>query len=168
MRNRFFLTFMAVCATLCAVAQANRIYVDDFEIAPGATVQVPVILANQDTTRGVQFNVTLPQGLNCEEMEMTQYSERKKFILHNSLKDNTCAVMIYQIGMANFEPGNNAIVIMTLRADDTFKGGDLSVWKCRGSTMKTMTIFMDGDTATVSLPKGPQNGFFMQAVPQGD
>ena len=65
---------MAVCMALCAMAQNNRIYIEDFEIDPDSTVTVSVILANESPTRGVQFNMTLPPGLILKSSKVTAYS----------------------------------------------------------------------------------------------
>ena len=155
--------FLARCVSLCAVAQRNRIYVDDFEVAPGSTVVVPVMLANQDTTRGAQFNVTLPPGLRFVEMNLTKYAERLKFVYNKTLKDGVCNVMIYQVGPACFVPGDTAIAEITLQAEDTFVGGGITMWKCRGATMDNRSIIMDGVTAVASVPMKAQGSTFLDA-----
>lgn len=156
---------LAVCATLCAVAQGNRICVGDVEVARGATVTVPVVLANQDTTRGVQFKVMLPQGLRCEEWNLAPRTQRLGFILNNVLKNGAHSVMIYQVGRGAIPPGDEAIAIMTLKADDTFNGGEITVMKCRGSTMDNKSMEMDGSTSTVTVPTG---NFFFDSAPLPD
>ena len=57
--RHFVTTLLAVCVAVCAMAQANRVYIEDFEICPDSVVTVPVMLANVDETRGVQFPGTL-------------------------------------------------------------------------------------------------------------
>lgn len=166
--RRGLMICLAVCATLCAVAQRNRIYVENFEVAPGSSVVVPVMLANQDTTRGAQFNVTLPPGLRFEEMNLTKYAERLKFVYNKTLKDGVCNVMIYQVGQACFVPGDTAIAEITLHADDTFVGGGITLWKCRGATMDNKSIIMDGVTAVSSVPMKAQGGSFLDAAPADD
>ena len=156
---------LAVCAALCAVAQGNRICVHDIEVARGATVTVPVLLANQDTTRGVQFRVTLPQGLTCQEWNLAPRTERLGFILNNILKDGAHSVMIYQVGRGAIPPGDEAIAIMTLQVDDTFTGGEITVWKCRGSTMDNKSMEMDGSTSSVTVP---ENCYFFDGAPSPD
>lgn len=160
--------FLALCVSLCAGAQQNRVYMDDFEIARGSTLTVPVMLANQDTTRGLQFDVSLPPGLRCEELELTQYIQRMRFILNNTIKDGVHNVMIYQLGTGTIPPGDAAVVEMTLKADSTFSGGDITLWKCRGSTRDNKSIYIDGDTVTVTVPMEPQGGFFLDAAPKAD
>ena len=162
------MTLLAVCATLCAVAQTNRVYINDFEISPGSTLEVPVMLGNQDSTRGVQFRLTLPKGLQCVEVNLSQYAERKGFVLNNTLKDGSNRMMVYHVGQAFFPPGDKAVVEMTLQADETFSGGKVSVWKCRGETMTNQTIYIDDSTTTVSVPMAAQGGSFLDTAPVGN
>ena len=45
--------FAAICALLMAftaLAQGNRVIIEDFEIAPDSTLTIPVLLANTDST----------------------------------------------------------------------------------------------------------------------
>ena len=168
MMKRYLAICLAVCAALFAAAQNSRVYMDDFEVAPGSSVTVPIILANQDTTRGVQFSVSLPQGLQCAELNLSQFAERKKFLLNYNVKGNTCKVMVFQVGIANFTPGEITVADITLEADDSFKGGNITFKKCRGSTMDNKSILMDGSTAVVTVPKEGQGGFFLDAAPADD
>ena len=141
---------------------------DDFEIARDSTLTVPVKLVNQDTTRGLQFDVSLPPGLRCEELKLSRYIQRMKFILNNTIKDSVHNVMIYQLGSGIIPPGDVAVVEMTLKADSTFSGGNITLRKCRGSTRDNKSIYIDGDTVTVTVPMEPQGGFFLDAAPTAD
>ena len=57
----------ALLVALDAVSQSNRIYVEPFEICPDSIVAVPVMLANESPTRGLEFNMTLPEGLVVDD-----------------------------------------------------------------------------------------------------
>ena len=62
---------MALLLALTLSAQGNRVYIEDFEIEPGATDSVLVLLSNVDPSRGLQFNLSLPQGLEICEYDLT-------------------------------------------------------------------------------------------------
>lgn len=151
-RGGFILAMLATLMSLSATGQTNVIYIDDFEINPDSTVTVPLMLANQDTTRGVQFNLTLPETMDLDLVELTEYSKRKGFTSSFSYSDGTYTVMIYQIGEAVFPPDTTAIALLTFYAYNDFNGGEVVVWKCRGSTTDNNSIIMDGDTAQVTVP----------------
>ena len=81
-------------------AQGNRVYIEDFEIEPGATDSVLVLLSNVDPSRGLQFNLSLPQGLEICEYDLTDYSRRSKMHLmfEESTKDSCHVAFIYPMG----------------------------------------------------------------------
>ena len=165
MRNLFSFMLTALVAALCATAQTNVIYIDDFEISPDSVVTVPVMLANQDTTRGVQFNITIPETLDIDEIVLTDYSAGRGFTLTQSASGTTYTVMIYNFGQAFFPPDTTAIALVTFYAYDDFDGGEVEVWKCRGSTADDQAIIMDGDTATVTVPTASLKVVSVDAVP---
>ena len=75
------MVMMAALLSLAAVAQQrNRIYIENFEIYPDSSLTVPVMLANMDSTRGIQFNITLPFGLKISECNLTPYA--KEYDMH--------------------------------------------------------------------------------------
>ena len=154
MNMKYFLTMtLALMMAMAAWAQGNRIYIEDFEICPDSTFQVPVMLANADSTRGLQFKMTLPEGLSVEEFAVTSYSRRLSMSMTCRLKDDgTYTVMIYPTRVAYYPPDTQAICLLTFVASSDFKGGDLSIWKCRGSDKRNMSFEMEGSTARVTVP----------------
>ena len=147
---------LVVFLALAVTAQGNRIYVEDFEIEPGEYGCMPVLLTNVDPSRGLQFNITLPIGLELEESELTPYARGKKMFLSSNFspKDGCYTVFIYPMGTICFPADTTAAVMtMTLKARETFKGGTISAWKCRGATADNKTIYMEGDTARVTVPE---------------
>ena len=76
-----FAAILALMMALGALAQRNVVYIEDFEICPDSTVTLPVMMANSDPTRGIQFNMSLPLGLNLIEKELTEYSLEKYFMV---------------------------------------------------------------------------------------
>ena len=118
---------------LVAAGQTNRIYIEDFEIMPDSTKTVPVMLANVDETRGLQFNVTLPNGMKYSGYKLSDYASQSSFsmnIASNKVNDSTWSVMVYPSGRICFPPDEQAIVMLKFKAKSEFKGGDLLVWKC--------------------------------------
>ena len=141
---------------LTATGQTNRIYIEDFELAPDSTKTVPVMLANVDETRGIQFNITMPQGLKFAGYDLSEYAAQEDFHMNlsaNKVNDSTWSVMVYPSGRICFPPDVQPVVMLKFKAKSEFKGGDLLVWKCRGSTIDNNTIFMDDATTHVTVPQ---------------
>jgi hypothetical protein len=152
--KHYMLTLMAVLASLTVTAQSNRIYIEDFEIDCDSAKMVQVMLANVDPTRGIQFNLRLPAGLSIEDYDETAYSRRYSMSLTSSFVPDYDGYLmfLYPSQAICFPPDTMAVIKLTLAASHDFRGGDLLIWQCRGSTIDNETIYMDGDTTHVTVP----------------
>lgn len=153
--RKLMLTVMAMMMAMGVMAQHNVMYISDFEIAPGSQIDVPLMLANSDPTRGVQFNMTLPDGLTLINRQMTPYAE-----VEYEMKDfgtlkkaGYWLIGMYPVGGVCFPPGDTAIMILTFASAADFTGGEIILWRQRGSTIDNKTIFYDNDTTTVTIPQ---------------
>lgn len=169
MRN-FVTTILAVCVALCAMAGTNRIYIEDFEIDPDSTVTVPVMLANEDPTRGVQFNMTLPPGLILKSSKVTDYSSEYTMSLtcRYSEADGHYLLFLYPMGPICYDPDTAAVLTVTFAAQPDFKGGTISLWKCRGSTIDNHSFVIGDATTIVTVPEASIIGIPIDNEPVRD
>ena len=150
--KQYVMTLMAVAMALLATAQTNRIYIEDFEIHPDSTAVVPVMLANEEPTRGLQFCMTLPEGLELMKYEMTALAKEYEMQSISSFIDGVWTLGMYPMDRVCLPPDTVAVYMLTFAAAPEFKGGQIRVWKCRGSTIDNVTIWMGDDTTTVTVP----------------
>ena len=164
---------LAMLVTMSALGQGNRIYIEDFEVSPDSTVTVPVILANQDTTYGIQFTLKSPAGLKVKSVKKTAYSDKIGMELTTSKRDDSRVVLVYSLEMKAFPPDSVAVLDVKFHAEPGFRGGDIAIVQCFGAKYDTEGLAMDGGTTHVTLPDGalfglPENapstggGFFDQ------
>ena len=157
MRRLITLALIAVLCVLATSAQeGNRIYIEDFEIEPGEMDSAQVMLTNVDPSRGLQFNISMPEGLEIVEYELTDYSRASKMNLmfDYSTKNHCNIVFIYPLGMICYPADTaKAVMCLKLKAHRGFKGGTIVTWKCCGSTMDNNTITMNGSDTHVTVPK---------------
>ena len=147
------MVMVAVLLALAAVAQQrNRIYIENFEIYPDSSLTVPVMLANMDSTRGIQFNITLPFGLRISECELTPYAKEYDMHIFENNNAGVLTIGMYPFSRVCFPPDTVAVMTINFDAKTDFKGGEIFLWKCRGSTMENTTIFIGDDTTTVTVP----------------
>ncbi len=148
----------------------TRVYIEDFEICPDSSVVVPVILANVERTRGLQFYLTLPEGLTKVREELTEYSLDNKMTLSCPYSEkNAChMVFIYPSNGNMYPPDTMEVMTFTFKAESTFKGGFIRLWKCRGSTRNNTTIIYQDDTTTVTVPSASLIGVPMDKKPSKD
>ena len=151
--RRYMMVMMAALFTLAAVAQQrNRIYIENFEIYPDSSLTVPVMLANMDSTRGIQFNITLPSGLRISECNLTPYADEYDMNLFQQSNAGVLTIGMYPFSRVCLPPDTVAVMTIDFKAMADFKGGELFLWKCRGSTMENMSIIIGDDTTTVTVP----------------
>ena len=150
--RRYLIILMAALA-FNAVAQNNRIYIEDFEIIPDSSVLVPVILANQDTTCGFQFNMTLPDGLEVKKVSMTDRIRDLGMKLEYHERNGSSVVMIYSMQLAYCVPDTIEVLTIKFKADADFKGGEVSLWKCRGARTDNTGLILSDATTRVSVPE---------------
>lgn len=150
--RRYLIILMAALA-FNAMAQNNRIYIEDFEIIPDSSVLAPVILANQDTTCGFQFNMTLPDGLEVEKVSMTDRIRDLGMKLEYHERNGSSVVMIYSMQLAYCVPDTIEVLTIKFKADADFKGGEVSLWKCRGARTDNTGLILSDATTRVSVPE---------------
>jgi len=146
---------MAAVMALTAMSQTNSIFIEDFEICPDSVALVPVLLANDDATRGLQFNMTLPPGLDVARCKLTDRSLDLDMtvLFDRDRQSRSCTVIIYSHKASSFDPGRDAVATLTIKASSDFRGGDIKLWKLRGSTLQNQSIIMEDTHCVVSVPQ---------------
>lgn len=159
MRYRL-MTLLALMVGLHALGQTNTISIADFEIYPDSVIAVPVILDNDDETRGCQFNITLPQGLQVVGHELTDFSHdyRMRLTFGQNAADDCYTVILFPSDRTCFPAGTEAIMTLSFKASGDFKGGRVALWKERGSTVENKTIVMNDTVTMVTVPESVLNG----------
>ena len=65
MRRSIILITLAVIAAFASSGK-DRLYIENFNIAAGQTLQVPVLLLNDTAYSGLQTDLYLPEGLSLD------------------------------------------------------------------------------------------------------
>ena len=71
MRKKVLLILLCIASVFAATGR-DRLYIENFNIQAGKTVQVPVILLNDTVYSGLQTDLYLPAGLSLD-MEDNEY-----------------------------------------------------------------------------------------------
>ena len=167
--KRYMMTMLAMVLTLAAIAQKNRIYIEDFEIYPDSSITMPVILANVDSTRGIQFNMTLPDGLRMLDCKLSDYAANEYDMqIFSTVKAGIWTMGMYPMSRVCLPPATQVVMTIKFYATADFKGGELFLWKCRGSTIKNMSIYIDDDTTAVAVPSSALIGIPMDNATDKD
>ena len=78
MASRFSATVMLLAVgCIAAFAQGNnKLYIEDFDIAPGQTKTLDIILENEDPVSSLQFDITFPTGLSYVKESLERVTSR--------------------------------------------------------------------------------------------
>ena len=154
--------------TLCANA-TDRFYIEDFEIAPGETRTVNILLDNETVYTAFQTDIYMPEGLTIEQedgdyiFDLTSRKSRDHNIASQLQVDGSIRVMSYSPHINAYNGNSGALVTFNVIAADDLAGPAHILLK---NTLFTTTAgieipFSDAE-CTVTVPnigkKGDVNG----------
>ena len=102
----------------------NLFYIDDFEITPGQTLQVPVIMDNEATpVAGFQLKLELPNGLTASPQGVT-LSDRKSEThqVVANMNGNILSIAAFSFPTVNFTGNSGEVMYINITASRDFSG----------------------------------------------
>ena len=143
MASRFSATVMLLAVgCIAAFAQGNnKLYIEDFDIAPGQTKTLDIILENEDPVSSLQFDITFPTGLSYVENSLEKVTSRITRTSHSILAVKQ-EESVYRMGIlsTSSEMANSAVKLkegallrIKVKADIDYKGSSIKITKIIGS-----------------------------------
>ena len=143
MASRFSATVMLLAmGCIAAFAQGNnKLYIEDFDIAPGETKTLDIILENEDPVSSLQFDITFPTGLSYVENSLERVTSRITRTSH-SIVDAKQKESVYRMGIlsTSSEMANSAVKLnegallrIKVKAAIDYKGSSIKITKIIGS-----------------------------------
>jgi hypothetical protein len=114
--------------TALNVAAANRFYLPDFTIAAGETMQVAMILENDEPFTAFQTDLMLPPGLSVVQDEgeylfdLTKRNASDQTIISKLRDDGALRMVSFCMSVRPYSGNSGSIVIINLHADENFNG----------------------------------------------
>ena len=148
MASRFSATVMLLAmGCIAAFAQGNnKLYIEDFDIAPGETKTLDIILENEDPVSSLQFDITFPTGLSYVENTLERVTSRITRTSHSivAAKQPTDeqGESVYRMGIlsTSSEMANSAVKLkegallrIKVKADIDYKGSSIKITDIIGS-----------------------------------
>lgn len=160
MASRFSATvvlFLMGC--LASFAGVNVLTIEDFDIAPGQSKTLEVLLDNEDPVSSLQFDICFPEGLTYDENSIAKVTSRVTRSSHS--------LMMVQQADGNYRAGllstssstlNSAIkgntgAILTLKvtAASDYKGGEIEITNIIGSdATKEVPVLLEMPGQTIN------------------
>lgn len=136
MKKLFNTLMLFALGCIAAYAQGNNeVTISDFDIAPGQTKTVEVLLNNDDNISSLQFDLTMPEGLEYVEGSAAKVADRITRTSH-ALKVVKQESGAYRFGLLSTSstsedseiPGNSgAILTIDVKASSTFNAPDAEI-----------------------------------------
>ena len=143
MASRFSATVMLLAmGCIAAFAQGNnKLYIEDFDIAPGETKTLDIILENEDPVSSLQFDITFPTGLSYVEGSLEKVTSRITRTSHSILAVKQ-EESVYRMGIlsTSSEMANSAVKFnegallrIKVKAGIDYKGSSIQITDIIGS-----------------------------------
>ena len=143
MASRFSATVMLLAmGCIAAFAQGNnKLYIEDFDIAPGETKTLDIILENEDPVSSLQFDITFPTGLSYVEGSLERVTSRITRTSHSIVAAKQ-GENVYRMGIlsTSSEMANSAVKFnegallrIKVKAGIDYKGSSIQITDIIGS-----------------------------------
>ena len=142
MASRFSATVMLLAmGCIAAFAQGNKLYIEDFDIAPGETKTLDIILENEDPVSSLQFDITFPTGLSYVENTLERVTSRITRTSHSIVAAKQ-GENVYRMGIlsTSSEMANSAVNLkegallrIKVKAAIDYKGSSIKITNIIGS-----------------------------------
>ena len=114
-------------AALSATAN-DTFYINDFNINPGETKEVEIMLDNETVFTALQADIYLPEGLTIEQedgdylFDLTDRKSRNHTISSTLLSSGAIRILIASQTLKTFSGNSGALVTFNIIADNSFTG----------------------------------------------
>ena len=181
MASRFSATVMLLAmGCIATFAQGtNKLYIEDFDIAPGETKTLDIILDNEDPVSSLQFDILFPKGLTYVEGSLEKVTSRITRSSHSIMavsqtSDNDNAQ--YRMGfistssaMSNSSVKGNegALLRIQVKADYNYTGSYIlmsGIIGSNGTVSPSVRLDMEDCNVTAGVHVGDLNVDYDQII----
>jgi len=126
--NKSILSFVLLLLSILTATGKDRLYIEDFKILAGETMQIPVLLCNDTAYCGLQTDLYLPAGLTLDMegneyiIDMTFRESNSHTIASNKLSNGAIRIYISSVSAREFTGNSGAIMTLSLTAASNFTG----------------------------------------------
>lgn len=135
---------------------ADRLYIEDFVISPGATANVPLMLDNEATYTAFQADVTLPDVLSVNQDTaaygfMLTGRKGNHMLSVSRLTESTYRLVSYSVGLDTYHGESGALLTVAVTAAATFRDtATITLSNVRFTTPQAVEVSLEDQTCTLS------------------
>ena len=150
---------IVLASVLVAITAAavNRLYLPDFTICPGETMQVALILQNDEQFTAFQTDLILPQGLSVVEddgeylFDLTNRNASDQTIISKLRDDGALRMVSFCMSVKPYSGTNGALVVINLTASEDFIGpATIALKNSICATVDGVDFFLAADSCVVT------------------
>lgn len=156
---------MMMVGVAIGAAAADRLYIEDFELAAGESRTVSILLENEAEYTAFQTDIYLPEGLTVEQddwgyvFELTSRKGRDHVISSRVQMDGAIRVMSYSIDVNAYNGNSGALVTFNVTAASDFSGpATIGLRNTLVSTPSGVEIPLSDEECTVTVPGAGRSG----------
>jgi len=152
MKKLILLLILTAAVAMPAVA-TDRFYIEDFEIAPGETRTVSILLDNQEEYTAFQSDIYLPDGLTASNIVLTSRKNSNHTFSTSTLPDGGIRLLCYSIKLKTFTGNSGALVTMDVTASDDFEApATVTVQNTFFTTVQGIETLLSDEVCNVTAP----------------
>lgn len=112
-----------------SVAARDRLYIENFDIAAGQTLEMQILLENDTVYCAFQTDLFLPDGLEVVTedgeylVDLTGRKDRTHTLSCNLLPDGAIRIFVTSMSVRPFSGNSGAIAFAEIRATNEYTGG---------------------------------------------
>ncbi len=131
MKRIFFAT--AIALTVLAAGARDRLFINDFSIAPGESKTISVLLSNDTTYCALQTDIIMPEGLSIDMdddeyiIDPTSRKANDHVVSTNRLADGSIRVFVSSQNSRPFNGNSGAILTIDITASQSFEKGNITL-----------------------------------------
>ena len=152
------LSLVAFAVMALWTSAVNRLYLEDFTISPGETMQVALILENEEQFTAFQTDLILPEGMSVVQeddeylLDLTSRNASDQAIISKLRDDGAIRMVSFSIGVKPYKGNSGALVVVNLTAAEDFTAPATVVLKnTRIATTEGVEFLLEGDSCEVTM-----------------
>lgn len=124
--KRSIISFVLIAIVALTLTGRDRLYIENFRIAAGATMQVPVLLLNDTVYSGFQTDLYLPEGLSLDMADdeyiinLTSRKSNSHTVAARQIGDGAIRIYVSSVSANEFSGHSGAILTLSITAANDF------------------------------------------------
>ena len=107
--------------------EPNRLYAQDITARMGTQASIPVVLVNEKEFGGLQFILTLPDGVTLSAVEKTERLDNSFYVAYDNVGDNTYQVVLFNMSRKSFLGNDGELLSLRVSLGDEMDEGDYEI-----------------------------------------